>query len=74
MKDDQQARATDPVLLSEMDLAARLKLSPRTLQSWRLTGNGPKFVKISSKAVRYRAEDVMRWTEGLLRQSTSEKV
>jgi len=67
---------SDPVdadlLINETRAAELLNVNPRTLQQWRLRGTGPKFVRISSRCVRYRYRDLMRWAEDLLRSSTSE--
>jgi hypothetical protein len=41
----------------QVELARRWKLSPRTLERWRWTGEGPKFVKLGGRVV-YRLEDV----------------
>lgn len=45
-------------MLTEKDLAARWKVTTRTLKSWRASGNGPAFVPIGPGTVRYRPEDV----------------
>lgn len=38
--------------LTEAELARRWDLSPRTLQQWRLRGQGPRYLKLGT-AVRY---------------------
>jgi hypothetical protein len=38
-------------------LAKRWQVSPRTLERWRWTGIGPRFLKIGRR-VRYRLEDI----------------
>ena len=43
--------------LSQIELAARWNLSPRTLERWRFTGEGPQFVKLGGRVV-YRLEDI----------------
>jgi predicted DNA-binding transcriptional regulator AlpA len=49
-------------LLNQRQAAARLGLgSPRTLESWRLRGFGPAFVRLSSRLVRYRVSDLDEW-------------
>lgn len=45
-------------LLTEKDLAARWSLTTRTLQMQRRDGEGPTFLQIGERSVRYRAEDV----------------
>jgi predicted DNA-binding transcriptional regulator AlpA len=57
-------------LLTEQEAAAYLKLTRRALQAWRYQGRGPRFVKISARAVRYRPEDLETWVETHLRTST----
>lgn len=68
--------AADPLaeerLLSEREAAAFLGFGERALQNWRLRGGGPLFVKVSARAVRYRACDLRRWSAERLRASTSE--
>ena len=56
--------------LSQHELARRLRLSPRTLERWRWTGEGPNFLKIGGR-VAYRLEDVEAWEAGRLRTSTA---
>jgi predicted site-specific integrase-resolvase len=43
--------------LSQNELAARWNMSPRTLERWRWTGEGPTFLKLGGRVV-YRLEDV----------------
>ena len=59
-------------LINEIDAADYLGLSERTLQKWRVTGGGPRFVKVSGRMVRYRRRDLMDWSEARLRAHTSE--
>ncbi|HOP48720.1 MAG TPA: helix-turn-helix domain-containing protein [Desulfobacteraceae bacterium] len=60
------------VLLTEKDAAVFLSLSPRWLQKHRLTGDGPQFVRISHRCVRYRKRDLLDWMENRFRRSTAE--
>ena len=59
-------------LMTETEAAEYLRLTPRALQSWRTQGRGPRFVRISARAVRYRVVDLKNWVEGRLRSSTSD--
>ena len=43
--------------LNQVHLARRWKISPRTLERWRWTGEGPAYLKIGGRVV-YRLEDV----------------
>ncbi len=54
-------------LVSEKEAATLLGFTPRFLQSRRLRGDGPQFVRISSRAVRYRVKDLQEWVENRLR-------
>jgi len=58
-------------LLTTIQAAARLNLSPSTLNKSRLTGDGPRFVKLGS-AVRYRSDDLDAWVSAQVRRSTSD--
>lgn len=59
-------------LLIETAAAAFIGFTPRTLQAWRVRGGGPRFIKISTRAIRYRKRDLIHWIEQRLRSSTSE--
>jgi excisionase family DNA binding protein len=59
------------LVLNELEAAARLGLSHRTLQMWRVRGIGPRFLKVG-RAVRYRLADLEAWLEAQLRASTSD--
>lgn len=65
--------AAPTLLLSERDAASQLGLTPRTLQSWRIKGGGPPFVRVSSRCIRYRPEDLATWAAERLRTSTSDQ-
>lgn len=58
-------------LIDETMLADWLGESVSSLQKWRVSGNGPKFVK-NPKSVRYRVGDVRDWIAQNTVQSTSE--
>ena len=63
---------TEGCLLRERDAARFLNFNVRTLQMWRVRGGGPPFVRVSSRAVRYRLQDLEGWIEERLRRSTSD--
>ena len=44
--------------LTEKELAARWKLTIRTLQGWRSKGIGPRYVRLGKRSIYYRLEDV----------------
>ena len=51
--------------------AAHLGLSPRTLDRYRVSGEGPAFYKLGTR-VRYRLADLEAWAESRRRRSTSD--
>ena len=59
-----------PGYLDEVEVAERLCLSPRTLQNWRLKGEGPTFVKFG-RSVRYSVATLEAWVAGRERSSTT---
>ena len=57
--------------LNEVEAATFLGVSVRSLQSWRLTGKGPRFCKFE-KAVRYAQADLSQWASSRAVQSTAQ--
>ena len=65
--------AHDPdALLNQVQAASLIGVSERTLECWRWRGDGPPYVKISRRAVRYRRRDIQEWAESRLQRSTSD--
>jgi hypothetical protein len=48
--------------LTPSDLAERLGVTERTLSSWRLSGVGPRFMKMPA-GIRYREQAVIEWED-----------
>lgn len=65
--------AEDRLLLTEDQAADLIGLTSRFLQARRHRGNGPPFVRISSRCVRYRPEDLREWIADRVKTSTAEK-
>jgi len=51
----------DDTLLSQKRVATMLSVTPRALEAWRVRGDGPSFIRISSRCIRYRRQDVEAW-------------
>lgn len=49
-------------MMTEDQVADLVCQSPRTLQKWRTTGQGPEFCKFG-QSVRYRRNDVLLWID-----------
>ena len=61
---------TNPIRHIDQDaVAERWCISPRTLERWRWTGQGPRFLKIGGRVV-YRVEDIESFESEQLRTST----
>jgi len=52
------------MLLTEPEVAERLRVSLACLRRWRLERRGPRFLKVGS-LVRYPADELNRWIESL---------
>lgn len=71
MHDNDTTPAGRP-LMTEEQAAEYLGLTPRFLQARRYRGGGPRFVRVGSRTVRYRPEDLRKWVEERTYQSTAE--
>ena len=58
-------------LLTQREAAARLRLSQRSLERYRVSGSGPTYVK-AGRLVRYREQDLEKWIASRVVGSTSE--
>ena len=62
----------DPqALLYPTEMAELVALSPRTLESLRVRGGGPPFVRLGSRAVRYPRGAGLAWAMSRERVNTS---
>jgi excisionase family DNA binding protein len=59
-------------LLTVEEAAIRLKISKHTLNRWRVTGEGPPFVKYGPRLVRYTESKLGEWASKRTHGSTSE--
>ena len=59
-------------LLTQRQASEMLALSERTLERFRISGIGPKFVRMG-KSIRYRLSDVEAWIASRTVGSTSEQ-
>ena len=50
-----------PVLLTSLEVARALKVSPSTLCRWRQSGLGPRVTWLTPSCPRYRRADVDGW-------------
>lgn len=65
----------DDTLYTEAQVAQFYHVSVKTIQGWRVTAKGPRFLKLGKglrAAVRYRHSDLVRYLSECERSSTSE--
>ena len=58
-------------LITETEAAEFLNFSISTLRNWRVAGQGPEFIKISQRTVRYRRRELNAWSDKLKKSNTS---
>ena len=61
----------DVTTLKTKEAARYIGLAKSTLEKARLYGGGPPFVRVTSRAVRYRVQDLDAWMSQRLVQNTS---
>ena len=66
----EQPASEHPPLLTPAELAAYLSMSPKALERWRSTGDGPRYIKLSKSTVRYAREDVDEFVRANRKVST----
>lgn len=64
----------DPAIpgLTPHQVAVLLGISTQTLAHWRVRGCGPRYVRVSSRCIRYMEDDVRAWLEQRAQNSTAE--
>ena len=60
----QQEQPAARALLDDVEVADRLNVSLQTVRNWRARREGPRYVKLGKRSVRYRPEDVEAFIEG----------
>lgn len=60
------ARGADRAHLTQLELADRWRLSGRTLEKWRQTRRGPRFLRVGGRVL-YPIEEVERFEAASLR-------
>ena len=60
-------------LIDEHVAGSFVDLTHRTMQLMRQRGDGPRFVRLSARCIRYRRIDLKRWADERLRTSTADQ-
>ena len=55
----------DQMLLTSQEVADQLGITEGTLRNWRYEGEGPTYVKLRKRLVRYRRTDVQAYIDAL---------
>jgi len=58
-------------LMTTQEAAGYVRLSPRTLERYRVTGEGPKYLKLGRRVL-YQRSELDIWLEKKVRRSTSD--
>jgi predicted DNA-binding transcriptional regulator AlpA len=58
-----QVMAEDEELMKEEDVAKLLLISHSSMKRLRASGDGPPYIRVSPRVVRYRRRDVLEWME-----------
>jgi predicted DNA-binding transcriptional regulator AlpA len=61
------------ILLTAKETAVRLKVSLSWLAKARMRGDGPPYIQISPRSIRYAEAALLQWMKGRQRMSTSEQ-
>lgn len=60
-------------LLTQKEAAPLVGVAPRTLERWRWsTNDGPPYIQVSPRCVRYRRGDLLAWVAERRRTSTAD--
>jgi predicted DNA-binding transcriptional regulator AlpA len=59
--------------MSERDTAALLGVSQKTLQGWRMRGEGPQYAKINARLIRYRRADLDEFIAAKMQQPSDSR-
>ncbi len=68
----QQASAEMQKLLTPAAVSDLLGVAERTLERWRITGEGPRYVKLTRKVVRYLADDLATFVAERVKANTAQ--
>ena len=61
------------IYLNERQAAEKIGVTASAMQAWRLRGNGPPFVKISCRCIRYSESALDAWMQARECKSTAER-
>jgi hypothetical protein len=57
----EESQNTSAHLIDDLQVAEMLSVEIVTVRRWRMTNQGPPFLKLGRSVYRYRTEDVLAW-------------
>ena len=69
IEDNQTITPGPSVWLTPGEVADRWRVSPRTLERWRMNGTGPVWLRLTGRVL-YRVEDILRYERSHLQFPT----
>jgi predicted DNA-binding transcriptional regulator AlpA len=63
--------APEGALLTPKQVAENLSVSVKTLERWRMTGEGPRFCRLSPKVIRYLSGDIDAFVKSRAKRNTA---
>lgn len=60
--------------LTPRQLAERLGVSERTIDRFRVNGDGPRFLRVGPRRIVYPLAEVLRWEAGRMASSRAEEM
>jgi predicted DNA-binding transcriptional regulator AlpA len=60
-------------LITTREVAERLRVREQTVRLWRLTGRGPKYIRLSNSRVGYDPVDLDEWLSSRKARSSAEE-
>lgn len=52
-------------LYDETEVSEKLKVKRSTLRIWRMRGQGPRFVQLGKRIIRYREDDLLAYIQSI---------
>ncbi len=68
----EEATAAIPKLFSPAEVAASLGVTERTLERWRIIGEGPRYIKLTRSTVRYTMQDIANFISTRFKANTAQ--
>lgn len=67
---DDAGGSEEDILLTPDDVARMMRVSRRTVSTWRYRGKGPRYVHVTHNCVRYRMSEVRKWLSDMEKQES----